>query len=261
MHRVGEAVQEADRGRLYVLGGEPGGDAVDIALVQRHEHLAFGVDALADGKAQAARHQRRRQVDIDVVLLEAVFVPDLDGVPEALGRDERGLGAFALDQRIGGEGGAVDDERDLRRHDARCGEHRLHRLEHATLRSGGCRQDLRRPTPAAGFERDVREGAADIDAEPRATAGFAQSVLAGAEAALAATPRHGQEACQRRQRLAATPSPWLSAISAARRGRATVRLFLIAKTARPHRYGLYASSVGGRATAAANIKITKRTQF
>ena len=47
---------------------------------------------------QPARHQRRRQVEGEVVLLEAVLVADFDDVAEAFGGEQRGL--RALDQHI-----------------------------------------------------------------------------------------------------------------------------------------------------------------
>ena len=85
MRRIGKAVQKTDRDRLDAGGGEPVGQRGHPRLVERHEHPAARVDALAHRKAQPARHQRRRQVDVDVVLLEPVLVPDLDRVAEALG--------------------------------------------------------------------------------------------------------------------------------------------------------------------------------
>ncbi len=84
--RVGKAVQKADRDRLDALHGERFGEGRDPGLVERHQHPAFRVDALAHRKAQPARDQWRGQVDVDIVLLEAVFVADLDRVAKALGR-------------------------------------------------------------------------------------------------------------------------------------------------------------------------------
>ncbi len=86
MRGVGKAVQKADRDRFDALRDERLGEGGDTGFVERHQHPALGVDALAHRKAQTARHQRRRQVDIDVVLLKAVFVTDLDRVAKTLGR-------------------------------------------------------------------------------------------------------------------------------------------------------------------------------
>ena len=98
---------------LTLLGDERLGQGRNGALVQLHQHLAVGGEALADFEAQRARHQRHRAVDHQVVMVEALLVALLDDVAEAFGGDEGGPRALALDQRIGGERGAVDE-------DARC---------------------------------------------------------------------------------------------------------------------------------------------
>ena len=69
-----------------LLRGERVDRARESCLVERHQHVALRVDPLAHRKAQAARHQRRRQIDVDVVLLEAVLVTDFDDVAEAFSR-------------------------------------------------------------------------------------------------------------------------------------------------------------------------------
>ena len=85
MRRVRKAVQKADRDRLDAVVAEAVGQRRYPSLVERHQHPAARVDALAHRKAQPPRDQRRRQVDIDVILLEPVLVPDLDRVAEPLG--------------------------------------------------------------------------------------------------------------------------------------------------------------------------------
>ena len=89
------------------------GEGRDGALVKRHQHLAVGGKALRHVEAQRARHQRHGPVDHQVVMVEALFVALLDDVAEALRGDEGGLRTLALDQRIGGERRAMDE-------DARC---------------------------------------------------------------------------------------------------------------------------------------------
>jgi len=86
MRRVREAVQEPDRDAFDVLGGQAVGQCGHRRPVERHQDPAAGVDAFGHRKTQPARHQRRWQVDIDVVLLEPVLVPDLDRVAKPLGR-------------------------------------------------------------------------------------------------------------------------------------------------------------------------------
>ena len=135
VRRVGKAVQKADRDALDAERGEPVGQRIDRLLVERRHDPAARVDPLRHDKAQAARHQRRRQVDIDVVLLEAVLVPDLDRVAEPLGRDQRGPGALALDDRVGRQRRAVDDDRQIGRRRAPASRSTA-RIASMTARSG-----------------------------------------------------------------------------------------------------------------------------
>ena len=139
---------------------------IDRLLVERRDDPAARVDALRHDKAQAARHQGRRQVDIDVVLLEAVLVPDLDRVAEPLGRNQRGPGALALDDRVGRQRRAVDNDRQIGRHQPGFAQHRAHRVDDGAFRSLGSGQDLRAEPAPVRFQRDIGKGAADIDPEP-----------------------------------------------------------------------------------------------
>jgi hypothetical protein len=52
------------------------------SFAERHKNAPAGVNPLTHRNAQAARHQRWRQVDIDV-LLEPVLVPDLNETPRS----------------------------------------------------------------------------------------------------------------------------------------------------------------------------------
>ena len=72
-------------------------------------------DPALDREAVLARDQRRRQLQVQVILLEAVFGPHLDHVAKTFGRDQRGLRAAALDQGVGRQRRAVDDDADLGR--------------------------------------------------------------------------------------------------------------------------------------------------
>ena len=166
MLRVGEAVQETDGDGFDLLRSKYFDRAFDARLVQRLQDLALCVDALADRQPQAAGNQRRWQIDIDVVLLEAVFVTDLDDVAETLRGQKRGLGALAFDQRVGGKRRAVDDQFHLPRLDAGFGDHRAHGGKHALFRPARGGQRLGGKAPAADLQRHVGKRAADIDAEP-----------------------------------------------------------------------------------------------
>src|SRR5262249_57749359 len=106
---------------LDVRGGERLDRTGDAGFIEWDQHLPLRIDPLADRQAQPARNGRRRQIDVDVVLLEAVFVADLHHVAEALGGEKRGSGALSLDERIGGERRALDCHAYLTRPDPRPG--------------------------------------------------------------------------------------------------------------------------------------------
>src|SRR6516162_8471686 len=170
MGRVRKTVQKADRNRFDLLCGEALGKWHQRRLVERDEYPAARVDALADRKAQPSRHQRRRQIDIYVVLLETVLVADFDRVAKALGRQQRGLGAFALDDRVGCQSCAVNDDRQIGWAETRLTQYPPHHLEDGALGGLRCRQYLGAQPPSGRFESHIRKRAADIDTQPRLTA-------------------------------------------------------------------------------------------
>ncbi len=180
MRRVGEAVQKTNGDRLDAGAFDLAEDAFGIRLVERRHHAALRIHPLLDAPTPAPRHQRRRQVDIDVILLEAVLVADLDGVAEAVGGNEGGARTLALDQRIGRQCRAVNDDADIAGRQSRGLEDDGDRLHDTALGCARRRQHLgAEPTPVA-LERDIREGPADIDAETRFAAGLhAMSLWAG----------------------------------------------------------------------------------
>nr|WP_228430456.1 hypothetical protein [Baekduia soli] len=119
--RVQEGEQEADADRLHapVLELE---DRLDRArLVERDRDLARGHDALGDRLAVLALHQRPALVG-DVLHEREVVRPlvaaDVDDVAEALRRQHPGAPAVVLEERVGGDRGAVEDQVDVRGRDA-----------------------------------------------------------------------------------------------------------------------------------------------
>ena len=112
-------VQEADRQRLHPRRADLRHHALEQLLIQRRQHLAIGAHALGDREAQLPRHERRRQLELQIVVLVALLVAHLEHVAEARGGDERGARALALDQRIGRERRAVQQHRHLAGRDAR----------------------------------------------------------------------------------------------------------------------------------------------
>ena len=72
-------------------------------LVQRHQHLAVGVDALRDSDPAPARGQERGRLRIhhQVVHPRALLAPDLEHVLEPLGGEHRDACALLLEDRVG----------------------------------------------------------------------------------------------------------------------------------------------------------------
>ena len=167
MRRVRVGMQQADRHRLDSLLLETGDERAHRGLVERNEDLARVVHALGDRPAKVPRDERGRPVDGDVVLLETVLEGHLHRVPEPLGDEERGPRAGALDNRVGRERRAVDEEADLAGGDPRLSDRLTNRRDHPFLRGmwGGQHLGGDHGPARARLEGHVREGSADIDGD------------------------------------------------------------------------------------------------
>ena len=159
---VGIAVNEADADALDPEPCEVAGHRLDRRLVQGHQHPTVHVDPLGHRQPALARHQRGRLLEHDVVLVVAALVADVEHVAEALGGHERGERALALDDRVGRERGAVDEQPHCAGVRARAHEHVVHPGEHRLVRGARCGEDLGGGESIAMLEHDVGEGAADI---------------------------------------------------------------------------------------------------
>ena len=112
-----------------------------------------------------AGDQRLGQDDVEVVLVVAALVAHREHVAEALGGDQGGTGAFALDHRVGGEGGAVHEDGDVRGGQAGGEQNGAHAFHHPLFGCGRGGQNLDGGALARIFDREVGESAADIDGE------------------------------------------------------------------------------------------------
>jgi hypothetical protein len=97
MRRVDVAVQEADRDGFHLLRLQDGNERGDGVLVELQQYRSVRGDAFRHGVAPVARDERLRPFHVDVVLLEAVLVGDLDGVAKSVRRHQRRDRALALD--------------------------------------------------------------------------------------------------------------------------------------------------------------------
>ena len=109
-------VEEAHRDRFHALGAQHGAGLFDARTIERLTHLAGAHHPLLGLAGQSPRYQWTMAVEQQVVGLRAVAATDDVDVARPAGDDQAGLGALALDQRIDGDGRAVDelvDRRDL----------------------------------------------------------------------------------------------------------------------------------------------------
>ena len=169
MGAVEEGEEVVDGDRLDALVAEVGGGGAHVVLVEGHEHVAVAVEALVDSAHQVLGHDRlgRAFLGREGVALEAAA--RIQDVAEALGGDVSGLGVVAGDDRVGGDGGAVDDELDRRQvgldgFGVLCEPAQA--LEHAVGRARRRRRGLQDAHVAVTVHfNEIGEGAADIDAQ------------------------------------------------------------------------------------------------
>ena len=162
---MGIGVEQADGDGAHPVACKLPPDRRNCGLVERDQHVAVGRQPFADGEAADARHQRLRPVDHQVVMVEPLLVALLDDVAKALGGDQRGARTLALDQRIGRQRGAMDEDPDIGGRQRRLTQHGVDAVEHAAFRGVGRGQDLAARPPAGDLEHDIGEGAADIGGE------------------------------------------------------------------------------------------------
>ncbi len=155
-----------------VVRGSARATVFDRALVELAPDLASRPEPLADLVPEPARNERLRALVLDVVEDGDPETSHLEDVAEALRRDQRRPRAATLEDRVRGDGRGVHDAGDLGPVDAALGEQR-HRSGHdAAGVVVGRGQHLLRPHGAVVAEQDdVRERAADVDAEAEAAGG------------------------------------------------------------------------------------------
>jgi hypothetical protein len=163
---IGVGVQEGDCDALDLQFTQFGRECAHRRFVEREADGAVRVDALGHGEAQTARRQRPRLIDGEVVLVVAALGADIEHVAKAVGRDQRRLGAAALDDRVGRERGAVNEDVDVADMGARIGENETHPVQHRLFGPLRRRQHLARLAHLAHVQNDVGERATDIDGKP-----------------------------------------------------------------------------------------------
>ena len=154
-------VQQANRDCLDPFRGECAARLGDARLVQRSENLAGGRQPLLNLAGEMARHQRLMPVKEQIVGFGPVAAADDVDVARAGGDDQPCPGALALDQRVDGNGRAVDqflDGSGLQSAFADAIEHTL--AEFGRCGQALCFDEFARLVVEAD---EVGEGPADVD--------------------------------------------------------------------------------------------------
>ncbi len=107
--RVGVAVQQANCKRPGAAGRGQLCDALEFSRAELQLDLPVEQGALRDSNAHRARHQRLGAGGSQGIDVGAVLPPNLDQVLESRVGEQRHPGAVALQQRVGGDGGAVGE--------------------------------------------------------------------------------------------------------------------------------------------------------
>ena len=103
-------MQEQNGDRLRALLDRRGGGGAHRVLVERDQHLALRVHALADLVAQVALDQRLMAAEEEVIGFRPVDAADLVDVTEALRGDERTACAGALQNGVDRDRRAVQEQ-------------------------------------------------------------------------------------------------------------------------------------------------------
>lgn len=112
MRVVGVGIDVADGDRLDPLGLEEGDRLLDVPLAQGRQHAAVEGDPFGHLPAQVARDEGAGLGKHEVEEVGPVAARDLENVAEPLRRQQGGLRALALGERVDDRRGAVDERLD-----------------------------------------------------------------------------------------------------------------------------------------------------
>jgi hypothetical protein len=161
--RMAKSPQQADRGRVHLLGLEQPVDRCgEVFLLQRAED-AVGPRSLRHRDPSLRRHERRGVTRAQPVELGSCLAPQLLEVGEALRREQRSRGHLPLEQCIGAHGHPVHEPLDLVWRRVRGPERGPHRIEDSLGLIARRGRRLGRYEPIGGEQGRVRERAADVD--------------------------------------------------------------------------------------------------
>src|SRR5262249_8949308 len=163
MRGIHVGMQEADRDRLDAGIAQRGNAGRDRILIERKPDLTVHVDAFRHREAQRARHQWRRLLDRQIVLVVAALGRDIEHVTKAFRSDQGGARPPSLDDGIGRKRRTVHEYVDVGEMQPRIGEHESRAFERTLLGLWRGRQPLAGQPLIAPIEYDISDRAADIN--------------------------------------------------------------------------------------------------
>ncbi len=157
-------MQQADRDRLDPLADQKADRAFDACLVERPVDAALRVDPLVDLGPETPLDQGRGFGPRHVIQPRHPQIADFQNVAKPLGGDESGLGALVFEDRVRGDGGAVQQLGDAGRRGADLLQQRRQPLDDRARIIVDCRRHLFGVAATVVAEQDdVGKRAADID--------------------------------------------------------------------------------------------------
>ena len=164
VRRIAVAVQKIYRERLVAALADLREQRLERGFAERLDDRAVAAHALVDLVDVAARNQRRRITEVEVVGLRSRTAPHLIDVAEAARREQRAARAFALQERVQMCRRAVHEQLDGSEVLGDLGDCR----DDAGVEVRRCRRDLRDlHRPVAGIDRDeIGERPADVYRNP-----------------------------------------------------------------------------------------------
>ena len=168
---IGIGVDQADADRAHALPRKNCAAARTLASSSGRSSCAAEIEPAAHLAHEMQRHDALRlhpEIGIAVALRHRL-AGDLQDMPEACGDDQPEPADLALQQRVGGDRGAVGEAGDVVGRAAGRLEDRLDAAHQPDRRIGGRARHLGDPHGArAAIDRnDIGEGAAGVDADPQ----------------------------------------------------------------------------------------------